>query len=37
VVELVLQKRDLGENLLFDVFGHPWSVAASGVCSFRER
>jgi hypothetical protein len=37
VVELVLQKRDLGEQLFFDVFGHPVSVAASGVCAFRKR
>jgi hypothetical protein len=37
VVEFVLKKRDLGKNLLFYVFGHPGSVAASGVCAFRER
>jgi hypothetical protein len=37
VVELVLKNGDLGKNLLFDVFGHPWSVAASGVCAFRKR
>jgi hypothetical protein len=37
MVELVLQECDLGEKLFFDVFGHPWSVAASGVGSFRKR
>jgi hypothetical protein len=33
----MLKSFNLGKNLLLDVFGHPRSVAASGVCSFRKR
>jgi hypothetical protein len=35
--EFVLENGNLGEKLLFNVFGHPRSVAGSGDGSIRER
>jgi hypothetical protein len=38
MLELVLEDGDLGEKLLFDVLGHPGSVAASKAArSARDR
>jgi hypothetical protein len=37
VLEFVLEELNLGEKLLFDVFGHLWSVAASRIGFVRER
>jgi hypothetical protein len=35
--QFVLKLRDLLLKLTFDVVGHPYSVAESGIALFRER